>query len=74
MSVQPDEQGARGCHAARVCLGLLCFIPMAMYLLAWCFVANRLPRAALWAGAGLCVVALVTTLHLSAQEDGDAPQ
>lgn len=74
MGIQPDEKGARGGFAGRAYLGLLCFIPLTMYLVGWCFVARQLPRGGLWAGGALCAIALVMALDLSPREDGDAPQ
>ena len=74
MGIQPGEKGARDDFTGRAYLGLLCFIPLTMCLLGWCFVARQLPRGGLWAGGALCAIALVMALDLSPREDGDPSQ
>lgn len=52
-------------------LGLLCLIPISVYLLSWGLIMPQLSWAGFWVGGALCAVALVMALCISNRRAGD---
>ena len=72
-AVPPPDQEAHGRRRSDelVRSGLLCLVPLSIYVLSWSLVVRRLPWAGFWTGCALSVIALVMVLCISSQKDDE---